>query len=71
MACKPGGRKLSIEINFVLFFFQTKATKLNSLRKFLLYSISYFQLKVQIFVAHEHHARKPAYATPPSLYENV
>ena len=34
--CKPGGRNFGREINFVLFFYFTKARKLNSLRKFLL-----------------------------------
>ena len=35
-AYKPGERKVSMEINFALFFNYTKAMKLNSVRKFLL-----------------------------------
>ena len=38
-ACNRSGTKFGMEVNFVLFFKYTKATKLNSLRKFLFFTV--------------------------------
>ena len=63
-ACKPGGRKFGIEINFVLFFKYTKATKLNSLRKFILLQ----SMTKHFFIKFYYFRIFPFFAPPPCLF---
>ena len=60
-ACKPGGRKFGMEINFVLFFKYTKATQLNSLRKFLLLQ----SMKKHFFIKFYYFRFFPFFVPPP------
>ena len=62
-ACKPGGRKFGMEINFVLFFKYTKATKLNSLRKILLLQ----SMTKHFFIKFYYFRFFPFFCPPPPL----